>query len=221
MKRSILFCIVVGLFAGSASADFYTMDVPTADDLTYVDVSAGDTATLKYIGYNDGTDSSDYIAGPQSSYGGEHPMYYAVGFAAFLEDTGTTDGAAWMKFGLTDVSDLTTLGSFEGFYLPIANDNNSGWQYKLYVETTGDDYISDDWTPIDEGMYTTLYLDFFTDNTEIDFGTLEGIGFLVGFADKSNSYSDTLHTSVVPVPAAVILGILGLGVAGIKLRKYA
>jgi len=28
-------------------------------------------------------------------------------------------------------------------------------------------------------------------------------------------------TTIVPVPAAVILGILGLGVAGIKLRKYA
>ena len=33
--------------------------------------------------------------------------------------------------------------------------------------------------------------------------------------------SDNFRISVVPVPAAVILGILGLGIAGIKLRKYA
>lgn len=35
------------------------------------------------------------------------------------------------------------------------------------------------------------------------------------------SHGEWSHVTVTPVPAAVILGILGLGVAGIKLRKYA
>jgi len=35
------------------------------------------------------------------------------------------------------------------------------------------------------------------------------------------SYSDDFHVSLVPVPAAVILGMLGLGAAGWKLRKFA
>jgi hypothetical protein len=30
-----------------------------------------------------------------------------------------------------------------------------------------------------------------------------------------------LSSAIVPVPAAVLLGILGLGAVGVKLRKYA
>jgi len=36
-----------------------------------------------------------------------------------------------------------------------------------------------------------------------------------------SSIGGSLDVSVVPVPAAVVLGILGLGVAGLKLRKFA
>jgi hypothetical protein len=32
---------------------------------------------------------------------------------------------------------------------------------------------------------------------------------------------DNLAAGVVPVPGAVLLGMLGLSIAGIKLRKYA
>jgi len=31
----------------------------------------------------------------------------------------------------------------------------------------------------------------------------------------------SVHAQVVPIPAAVLLGMLGLGVTGMKLRKYA
>jgi hypothetical protein len=34
-------------------------------------------------------------------------------------------------------------------------------------------------------------------------------------------YEGTMQMTIVPVPAAVVLGMLGLGAAGIKLRKYA
>ena len=36
-----------------------------------------------------------------------------------------------------------------------------------------------------------------------------------------NVHGGSLDVSVVPVPAAVLLGMLGLGVAGVKLRKFA
>jgi hypothetical protein len=47
-----------------------------------------------------------------------------------------------------------------------------------------------------------------------------GIQWGPGWSYPSTSWTPT-QAEVVPVPAAVLLGMLGLGVAGIKLRKYA
>ena len=230
MKRFILFCMVVALFAGQASADLYYMDTSTAADLGQLSVggtSAEDTAVLNYVGYNPGG-SGDKISGTQDFYGSTSGMYYNVGFAAYLQDTGgglegAPDGDAWMKIGLLDSS--TALGAlisasdtYAGFALPVSNDNNSGWMYKLYVDTTGGYYESASWTPLGADVHVLLTLEF---GADVDFGTLEDIGFIVGFEGQALNHEDTSHTSVVPVPAAVILGMLGLGVAGIKLRKYA
>lgn len=57
-------------------------------------------------------------------------------------------------------------------------------------------------------------LDFGADR---DFSTLQDIGFII---ETGSSTGDTFHTSVVPVPGAVLLGMLGLGAVGIKLRRF-
>jgi len=41
------------------------------------------------------------------------------------------------------------------------------------------------------------------------------------FRDRTHALTGDLWTAVVPLPGAVLLGILGLGVVGIKLRRYA
>jgi hypothetical protein len=49
--------------------------------------------------------------------------------------------------------------------------------------------------------------------------TTSGTWFTSG--SYANKTGGSIDASVVPVPAAIVLGILGLGVAGLKLRKYA
>jgi hypothetical protein len=226
MKRFILFTLLIGLFAVQANADMYTMDAITAAQLRAVSWS-GDTTTgnneIGYIGYNPGA-PADWVFGDLASFGAT--MNLAVGFRGNLDDT-TGDGFASVNLGVpsTNTDLLTTLqglGSFDGFVLPISNDDQQIWEFRLYVNTKGSNYVSS-WTPLAGlGTKATLSLPF---GSSVDFSTLEDIGFMVQFNKATTgggtNTSDDFHTSVVPVPGAILLGILGLSVAGIKLRKYA
>ena len=49
--------------------------------------------------------------------------------------------------------------------------------------------------------------------------TLQDLFYAVGL--NSTIGNGSIHAQIMPVPAAVILGILGMSVAGMKLRKYA
>jgi len=63
-------------------------------------------------------------------------------------------------------------------------------------------------------------VDLSVDSTLLDTGELDvAIGVSIG-QDVQLDYS-TLSANVVPVPGAVLLGMLGLSAAGIKLRKRA
>lgn len=80
-----------------------------------------------------------------------------------------------------------------------------------------------DWTVFDQGSaYTTnswdfgsVYEDFFSPDYG---GTMFNVVFDHGAAGTVSF--DNVRIYAVPIPAAVLLGLLGLGVAGIKLRKY-
>lgn len=216
MKRILLISLVLGLFAGSASADMYVMDQATAELLYDVSWTGELSYDMKYVGDNPGG-IGDKIYGSQLVYGAT--MEYLVGFAGnIIVDTTGGNTVASVNIGLGREVNLT--GEYDGFALPISNDDQQIWEYKLYVNTTGADYISDSWTPLAGGTQSTLVLPF---NALVDFSTLTDIGFIIQFNVASTgggtNYSDDFHTSVVPVPGAVLLGLLGLGVAGWKLRK--
>ena len=65
----------------------------------------------------------------------------------------------------------------------------------------------------------TTYLETFTVGAAGSYDiSFEGLGV---DGDNIGMLLDNVDVSVVPVPGAVLLGILGLGVAGLKLRKFA
>ena len=232
MKRFLLFTLVIGLFAVQADADMYKMDVSTAGklrDVSWSDASVGGSNILKWVGDNPGNAADTLYANGLASYGDPTPtpMVYQVGFVGDLSDWNPEDGAAWVQIGAAHayggnpMGALTSLGLFEGFELPISNDNDDPFQYKLYATFTAASYESPTWTTLVADTAATLTIDFSDlggPATEA-FANLTDIGFKVQITGVGRS--DDFHTSVVPVPGAVLLGILGLSAAGIKLRKFA
>ena len=233
MKRILLFTLLIGLFAVQASADMYTFDVPTAAGLR--DVFWSDTQTpannvLQWMGYKPGATADtiyDYDA-VANGYGGSHPMYYAVGFTGDVTDNdGSGDGEAYVEIGAMDDAallaainaDLAALsGGLTDFYLPISNDNNTHWSYKLYVDDSTNGRTETAWLPVGDlgdGDQITLHLTLTSAVTSV-----YDIGFGIRWKNTADS-GDQFHTSIIPVPGAVLLGILGLSAAGIKLRRFA
>lgn len=236
MRKVLFFSVcLVALFALSSvsKADIYEMDIPTAA-LMYAhdwsDPVAVPANEIYYRGYNPGT-SADKIAGVFNSYGAV--MEYEVGFAGHLiidtdlvnQPGDPTNQLASVKIGLADnIKRALLSGTYSGFTLPISNDDNQTWEYKLYAEEYGPStyWESDDWTSVASGNQITLSLDFTHD---VDFTNLKDIGFIVQFnkltTGRNSNESDDYHTSVVPVPEAILLGLFGMSAAGLKLRKFA
>jgi len=215
MKRILLLSVMVGLSAAQASADLYTMDATTAADMRLITVGAGDLGTLTYVGYNPGG-TGDWVFGPQTEYGaGAGNMTYAVGFTGNLYDNDASRYAT-LALGLTDPG---LSGTYDGFELPIANDDDDVWNYRAYVTTVGGTTYSP-WTV---GVVPGSNQNLLVSTLGLDYGTVTGIGFELQWDRLLNegASGDDYNVSVVPVPAALLLGLFGLGTAGLKLRRLA
>jgi hypothetical protein len=225
MKRFLLFTLVISLFAVQANADMYKMDAPTAAGMRLVKTSdSGDVGTLDYVGYRPGG-ILDRVYGTDIQYGaGEGNMYYQVGFTGLVKDNDAS-GVASVSLGLIDP--VFPDSSYDGFLLPVANDDDDTWQYRAYVTTaTGgvpEDTAATLYSGWSEGIGEDERATLVALTPGLDYSTVTGIGFEIRWAVSMNGerIQDVYSTSVVPVPAAVILGILGMGVAGLKLRKFA
>jgi hypothetical protein len=218
MKKYILICIVVGLAAGQASAASYELNKTTAKYFQQTSViSSTDIGNLGLVidkspgtvYYSDGTVGSSFGA----------TMQGAVGYVATLGDGPDPDQLGTILIGSTSTGVVS--GTYNRYRAYVANDNDDPWQIALYVDdgsvTTFSSFVT-----VLPNNYTWINYDL---GSDIDFSTLKlGIavrGIFTGLANAQPSNPDIFHVSVVPVPAAVLLGILGLGVAGLKLRKHA
>lgn len=206
MKRIALSVLVVGLLAGQAFADMYVLDSGTAGQFNTWAVSAGD------IG--------DDILGPTTNVAAySAPMQGSVGWAGWLMDT-TGDHYATMT--ISAGGNLNRTASYDGFQAFFANDDDDPWDVQLFVQKkagAGGARMESGWTPLASGDHTFLAVTPVFDFDDVaDFGFDVRGHFLPG---ESPSNPDAFKISAVPVPGAVLLGVLGLLAAGVKLRRLA
>ena len=199
MKRILLTTLVVGLLAGQASAAMYELDAPTALTFTKQAGSVGDITTLDLV-----TDNILLY---------NIPMELQVGYQGRLEDGQGGDRTAWIKIGTTGLS----LSGYDGFTTALANDDNSRYYYQVYAVDTVGEQISG---------YESAGVGAVRGLSVATTGDISEIGFYVSAnfwpTDPIGPSSpDTFRVSAVPVPGAVLLGILGLTAAGVRLRRFA
>ncbi|MBN1805949.1 MAG: hypothetical protein JW837_11925 [Sedimentisphaerales bacterium] len=216
MKKSLLFALVIGLFAVQANAAMYTLTTSyalTLNDIAYSDwhAAGANSPTINPALYG------GYLGGMQGS----------VGFYGHLEDLGDGDTYADVQWGNSGSPLNLDLSGFTGYELFMANDNQSQWEVALYLVAGGTEYnTTSSYVSILPGSATNVVLDFSSLGiSALDLADVDDIGFYIrgnmtggeGLPTNPDGY----HISIVPVPGAILLGILGMGIAGLKLRKFA
>ena len=210
MKRILLLGLVVGLFAGQASAAPYTLDVTAARQFTQQNVidlqnelhlvidNPGSTLSTTYV--DDG-----YFGAPADYV---DTMQLAVGFAGHITNKAVNVNVIWIGKAVAG-----ELANGDTLSIPIANDNDDYYQYTAWYSTVGGPAAIVQGAALDLAAGTAGSVSVGIAGAPTYFGfTLDYIG---------GSSSDDFHTSVVPVPGAILLGLLGLSAAGLKLRRFA
>ncbi len=151
---------------------------------------------------------------PGHSYWGIEGGNFSLSMMINNIGASTADGAG--SFTITDTGGDTITGNLAGTWADLGVSN-------FFAGTLSNvNFISVSDGNFDGHLSSSVLMSFTSlppwYGTLIELSTT-GTWFGDGFDYTTNSGS--VDASVVPVPAAVILGILGLGVVGIKLRKYA
>ena len=221
MKRILLFALVIGLFAVQADAGpYYNLDKTTALGFTtYTDVDGLMPGTDK-VGSLGIYDSTGFVSGYNSgAYG---TMSGQVGFVAGpYENFGYGgDDLVTSEISYGGNPGLIGLG-YDGVRSYFQNDNDDKWSYELFFFVGATEYKSG-FVEVD-GSGGHAYL-LAGSGLNLDLSTISDIGIRVQGKIVGGDYpsgNDSAHVSVVPVPGAILLGILGLSAAGLKFRKFA
>ena len=232
MKRFLFIILMIGLFAVQADAGPYYFELTKDFALQLTEYALDPTVTNE----EDVIGSLDVFEDPSVEYG---EMSGQVGFVGGqIYDYGPLDGEGELTAGdgsvtamvFGDITGLGLTGGSDGITSYFQNDNDNNYTIQLFYvvgSIASDGTISgteahSEWVELG-GYGDSAYLT--VDTEDLDLSTIDYIGFrvlaLIGAGTGYPTQGDVWHISMTPVPAAVILGILGLGVAGIKLRKYA
>ena len=219
MKRFLLFAIVVGLFAVQADAALWNLDNPTARKFTQLSSNSA-VYELQLVIDNPGTvGSSTYlekagffgadgvVATNDAAYG--DTMLFNVGFAGSSSNIVNSGDDPELWIGKALAGEFV---SGDTLRIAISNDNDDKYTYTAWY--------SNGLGSINQGAPLALAPDTHGVVSVVTAGNVTHFGFSLEL-DPAESTPDTFHTSVVPVPGAVLLGILGLSAAGLKLRKHA
>lgn len=209
MKRKLitLICLVVCLSSSAAFAELNLYEL-TREDALRLDTIIQDED-------DGGTD-----VGTLSVYDGYDPLYGSmsgdVGFTAQLWDT-DQDNIAIAKVYFEDYMPASP---YDGITSYFENDDDDIWSVQMFYIIDGTEYNSGEFVELAGGAHTYLTIMGAVETDDIDEYGFRVMGIMTG-KDGNPSQGDAFHISVVPVPGAVLLGMLGLAAAGVKLRKFA
>ena len=212
-----------------ANAGMFVLDRPTVLQFQTLSVGADDWISGG-LGVYDGYDTL-YAGVGGSDYGakddlGNNLMSGQVGFVATIGDNDDTDLYAVATIRANGDAGLTGDTLYGGINAYFQNDNDDNWEVQLWYEDSAGIHDSGAFAPLAAKGGSVWLTAFDPDGSfGLDLDDIMDIGFnirgLLNSIGDNPSDPDTFHVSIVPVPGAILLVILGMGVAGIKLRKYA
>ena len=161
-----------------------------------------DPAYVSFAGSASTTDADyDWTLAQDTSPYPSYPMYAWEGSAG--ENETYDDGDAWISL-------YPIWASFRGMALPQTDLHAVTLTFTALAETSSTTPIT-----IAPDLPTGIMAEW--DNWE----ELDGVGYWRTYVSELSGTMTGADVEIVPVPGAVLLGILGLSVAGIKLRKHA
>ena len=225
MKRILLFTLVIGLFAVQANAAMWELDQPTALGFTTYLNLTGPPDTIGLLSVYTAPWPGVKVFGPGPTTYGASLMSGAVGFVGTFTDFDAGNDIVRAEINSGGAPGIAA-GAFDGVTSYFQNDNDDIWKVELFYTTVAaGTVVSPQVTLMGGGGAAYLTAPDPGGLGALNPASITNIGIrvegLMSGAGGNPSNPDAFHISVVPVPAAVLLGMLGLSVAGIKLRKFA
>jgi len=241
MKKAILVLLLSTFMAAPVLADLSVVIDASFTDLTITDKKSASVFGAS-IGADDNfshslqisiqDDNGNVTDGPADmtdidtyldftlSFSGSGDIYSASGSFAIADINGG-NGAIDAAFNSTNIHIATNTLFIEGS-LSRQTANSSillgGDPWWTYQGLTDSATLASDPENYDGGTLVTLNFAL-PQIRNVSDPTLQDLFGYLKIGDSIGNGS--LHAEIVPVPAAVLLGFLGLGAAGLKLRKFA
>jgi hypothetical protein len=197
MKHYLLIALILGLFAGQSFAGYIFYDDFNTEH--------GGVGVLNYANFNKWTVSDgtvDLIGNGFYDFG-----LSGNGHGLFVDMDGSTGNAGTMMSTTLNLNPGTYTLSFD-----LAGNHRNSSTEKVNVSVVLGSLFSESFSLSQNAPFTTFTRSFNVLTTGSYKLKFEGVG-----GDNIGMLLD--NVSVVPIPATVLLGLIGLGVGGWKLRK--
>ncbi len=223
LKRRLLVISLAALCLSTAPASANLFSFNYQNILSSYDGAVGFSASVNMIPYSLSYGTVTRQESPTGMAFFSYPGWFVDGGAfsltMTLDNITASSADGFGSFIITDIHGDTITGEIVGTWVPTGTDNT-------FAGTMSNVMFTDNYDGYFDGHSGSVQMDGFT-SLPPWFGTIielssGGNWFLDGYYETADG---GVIGSVVgphtPVPAAVLLGIIGLGVVGLKLRKYA